>query len=40
MMFNIGVYEPERVAAAREDDGSQFAGQPLALIRAGAEADH
>ena len=37
MFFNIGVYEPERVAAARR---SAAADQPLALVRAGAEADH
>jgi hippurate hydrolase len=40
MFFRIGVYEPERVAAAREGDGLQLPGNQLALIRAGAEADH
>ena len=40
MFFKIGVYEPERVAAAREGEGPPAAGQSLALVRAGAEADH
>jgi hypothetical protein len=40
MFFNIGVYEPERVAAAREGRRLAIAAQPLAPIRAGAEADH
>jgi hippurate hydrolase len=46
MMFNIGVYEPERVAAAREGDGSQlpgnhsplFAPVPRPTIETGVEA--
>jgi hypothetical protein len=46
MMFNIGVYEPERVAAARENDGSQFPGNhsplfapvPKPTIETGVEA--
>ena len=40
MLFKIGVYEPERVAAARKGEGPPAAGQPFALVRAGAEADH
>jgi amidohydrolase len=46
MFFNIGVYEPERVAAAREGDGSQlpgnhsplFAPVPKPTIETGVEA--
>ena len=46
MMLNIGVYEPERVAAAREGDGSQlpgnhsplFAPVPRPTIETGVEA--
>jgi amidohydrolase len=46
MFFNIGVYEPERVAAAGEDDGSQlpsnhsplFAPVPKPTIETGVEA--
>jgi amidohydrolase len=46
MMFNIGVYEPERVAAAGEDDGAQlpgnhsplFAPVPKPTIETGVEA--
>jgi len=46
MFFNIGVYEPERVAAAREGDGSQlpgnhsplFAPVPRPTIETGVEA--
>jgi hippurate hydrolase len=46
MVFNIGVYEPERVAAAREGDGSQlpgnhsplFAPVPKPTIETGVEA--
>jgi metal-dependent amidase/aminoacylase/carboxypeptidase family protein len=46
MFFHIGVYEPERVAAAREGDGSQlpanhsplFAPVPKPTIETGVEA--
>jgi amidohydrolase len=46
MFFNIGVYEPERVAAAREGDGPQlpgnhsplFAPVPKPTIKTGVEA--
>jgi hippurate hydrolase len=46
MFFNIGVYEPERVAAAREGDGPQlpanhsplFAPVPKPTIETGVEA--
>jgi hippurate hydrolase len=46
MFFNIGVYEPERVAAAREDDAPQlptnhsplFAPVPKPTIETGVEA--
>ena len=40
MFFNIGVYEPERVAAARDGSRPATAGQSFAAVRAGAEADH
>ena len=40
MFFNIGVYEPERVAAARRRNRPAAAVQPFAVVRAGAEADH
>jgi hippurate hydrolase len=46
MFFNIGVYEPERVAAVREGDGPQlptnhspmFAPVPKPTIETGVEA--
>ena len=46
MFFNIGVYEPERVAAARAGNGSQlpvnhsplFAPMPKPTIETGVEA--
>jgi metal-dependent amidase/aminoacylase/carboxypeptidase family protein len=38
MFFNIGVYEPERVAVAR--NGGPPLPQPFAPVRAGAEAHH
>ena len=46
MFFNIGVYEPERIAAAREGPGSQlpsnhsplFAPVPKPTIQTGVEA--
>jgi hippurate hydrolase len=46
MFFRIGVYEPERVAAAREGDGSQLPGNhsplftpvPKPTIETGVEA--
>jgi hippurate hydrolase len=46
MFFRIGVYEPERVAAAREGDGAQlpgnhsplFAPVPKPTIETGVEA--
>ena len=46
MFFNIGVYEPDRVAAAREGDGPQlpanhsplFAPVPKPTIETGVEA--
>jgi amidohydrolase len=46
MFFHIGVYEPERIAAASEDDGSQlpgnhsplFAPVPKPTIQTGVEA--
>ena len=39
MMFNIGVYDQERIDAAR-NGGSADTGQSFAAVRAGAEADH
>ena len=40
MFFNIGVYDPERVAARAQGRRPAAAGQPFAAVRAGAEADH
>ena len=40
MFFSIGVYDPERVAAAREGDGTPLPGNHSPAVRAGAEADH
>ena len=39
MLFNIGVYDQERIDAARKG-GSADTGQSFAAVRAGAEADH
>ena len=40
MFFNIGVYDPERFAAARNGRRPAASRQPFPAVRAGAEADH
>jgi len=40
MFFNIGVYEPERVAAGTQRDGPAIAANHSPAVRAGAETDH